>query len=80
MSYTMLGNRATSPDTGFASGDDASGEVSPHGNGGSHVRPAMPGVDDVSATAHADLVNKVNHLRETLDQTQSAPEAVQTRL
>ena len=35
---------------------------------------------DVLATAHADLVHEVNRLRETLAQTQSALEAMQTRL
>ena len=79
-SSTTLSSRDTLIDTGHDRGDDASGEVSPHGTEGSHARQVTPEAADVSATAYADLVHEVNRLRETLAQTHSALEAVHTCL
>ena len=80
MNSTMLGNRATSPDTSWDHGDDVSGELSPHGTERSLAHQATPVEAGVSAQAHADLILEVNRLRETFTQTQSLLDAVQTRL
>ena len=57
-SYMLRDTHATQRNTGVDPGDDASGEVSPHGAGGSHFRQATPEVADVSATAHAYLITE----------------------
>ena len=79
-SYTPQGTHDTSPDTGFERGVDVSREFSPHKNERSPARRATPAEAGVSAQAHADLVLEVNRLRESLDQTQSMFDVVQTRL
>ena len=79
-SCTTRNTQATEPDTGFDRGDDDSGEASPHGTERSLVYYATPAETGVSVQVHADLVLEVNHLHETLDQTQSALEAMQKRL
>ena len=80
MSYTMLGNRATLPDTGLDRGDEASGEDSSHGTECSPAHRATLAEAGVSAHVHADLVHEVNRLRKKLAQTQSALKAMQTHL
>ena len=79
-SYTPRGTRATSPDTGFDRGVDVFVEVSPHGTERSPDHRATPAEAGVSAQEHADLVLEMNRLRESLAQTQSTLDAVQTRL
>ena len=71
---------ATSPDTGFGRGDDASDEVSPHATENSPAHRPTPMEANVSAKAHAELIHEGKCLRETLVQTQSTLKAVQTRL
>ena len=79
-SYMTQDTHATLPDTGFDRGDDASGEASPHGTKGSLAHRAAPVEAGVSAKAHAELVHEVKCLRETLAQTQSTLETMQTKL
>ena len=79
-SYAPLGTHATEPDTGFDRGVDVSGEFSPHGTERSPAHRATPAEAGVSTQEHADLVLKVNRLRESLAQTQSTLDAVQTLL
>ena len=79
-SYRPLDARATSPDTNYGHGDDFSRESSPHGTERSLAHRSTSAEAGVSAQAHADLVLEVNRLRESLAQTQSTLDAVQTRL
>ena len=71
---------ATSPDTDFHRADNGLGEASSHGTECSPAHRATPVEAGVSKQVHADLVLELNCVRETLDQTQSALEAVQTNL
>ena len=79
-SSTTLGTRATLPDTDFEPDDDASGEVSSHGSEDSRVHRATPAKAGVLAQVHENLGHEVNRFVETLDQTQSALEAVKKHL
>ena len=86
-SFQTPGAHATSLDTGFDRDDDASEAVAPHGTEGSLAHRATPVEAGTSVQAHtelekahAELVQEVQGLRETLAQTQSASDAMLARL
>ena len=79
-SYTTQDTHATELDTDFDCGDGASVEASLHETECSLAHRTTPAEVNVSSQAHADLVLEACRIRESLTQTQSELEAVQTRL
>ena len=80
MSSQTQSTAATSPDTGIDHDDDVVAVTYLHRTGGSLARQATPVASGVLAAAHAALVQTVNSLRETSNQTKSTLYAMQARL
>uniref|UniRef100_A0AAV1TXD0 Uncharacterized protein n=1 Tax=Peronospora matthiolae TaxID=2874970 RepID=A0AAV1TXD0_9STRA len=80
MSFQTQGTHATSPDIGSDHDDDVVEVPAPHGTTNSLAYQATPVAVGVSAESHAELVKKVEDLRETLGQTQNALGEARSRL
>ena len=80
MSSRTQGTLATAPDTGIGHCDDVAVGVSPHETEGFLAHRAAPVAVGVSAEAHAEVVQELKCLRETVVQNQSKSDEKYARL
>ena len=80
VSSRTQGTLATSPDTGIGHCDDVVAEASPHGTEGPLAHREAPVAVGVSAEAHAEVVQELKCVRETVVQNQSKLEEQNARL
>ena len=79
-SFSTPGILATLLDTDIGHDDDAASGYSPHGTGGSLAHRAASVMVGVPKEEHEKVLLELRGLQETLGKTQSAPDAMQTRV